>query len=189
MDQRGGVVGPWVHVQRGHRDRLDAIFVPPSWISFLVDKENARRPARRCSRPSTSGCALPEAKRPKLVVFGESLRILRRRAPFLSLNNLVARTNGALFSGPTFNNTIWTDLTRNRDTGSPMWLPIYDEGYNARFVARPENLDRPGEAVGRRARRVPPARVGPDRVVDTGSAVPRTGLAAGSRAATTCRPG
>ena len=76
-------------------------------------------------------------------MFGESLGSFGGEAPFLALNNLVARTDGALFSGPTFNNTIWTDLTRNRDDGSPMWLPIYDEGYNARFAARPENLDRP----------------------------------------------
>jgi uncharacterized membrane protein len=77
------------------------------------------------------------------VVFGESLGSFGGEAPFLSLNNLVARTDGALYSGPTFNNTIWTDLTHNRDKGSPEWLPIYDKGENARFVARPDNLGRP----------------------------------------------
>ncbi len=118
----------------------------PSWISFLVDKENAREAGQALFEAIDERVrALPEGKRPKLVVFGESLGSFGGEAPFLSLNNLVARTNGALFSGPTFNNTIWTDLTRNRDTGSPMWLPIYDEGYNARFVARPENLDRPAQ--------------------------------------------
>ena len=118
----------------------------PSWISFLVDKENARAAGQALFEAVDERVrAMPEAKRPKLVVFGESLGSFGGEAPFLSLNNLVARTNGALFSGPTFNNTIWTDLTRNRDTGSPMWLPIYDEGYNARFVARPENLDRPAK--------------------------------------------
>lgn len=116
----------------------------PSWISFLVDKENARQAGQALFEAVDELVrAMPEAKRPKLVVFGESLGSFGGEAPFLSLNNLVARTNGALFSGPTFNNTIWTDLTRNRDTGSPMWLPIYDKGENVRFVARPENLDRP----------------------------------------------
>jgi len=76
-------------------------------------------------------------------VFGESLGSFGGEAPFLSLNNLVARTDGALFSGPTFNNTIWTSLTKGRDAGSPMWLPIYDKGENVRFAARPDNLDRP----------------------------------------------
>jgi uncharacterized membrane protein len=87
----------------------------------------------------------PEGKRPKLVVFGESLGSFGGEAPFLSLNNLIARTDGALFSGPTFNNTIWTDLTRNRDAGSPEWLPIYEKGDYVRFAARPENLDRPAD--------------------------------------------
>ena len=61
--------------------------------------------------------ALPEAQRPKLVVFGESLGSFGGEAPFMSLNNLFARTDGALFSGPTFKNTIWTDLTATRDAG------------------------------------------------------------------------
>jgi uncharacterized membrane protein len=54
-----------------------------------------------------------------------------------------------LFSGPTFQNTIWTQLTRTRDPGSPQWLPIYDDGHNVRFVARPEDLDRPKADWGR----------------------------------------
>ena len=123
---------------------------------------------------------MPEAQRPKLVVFGESLGSFGGEAPFLALNNLVARTDGALFSGPTFNNTIWTELTSNRDAGSPMWLPIYDKGENVRFVARPENLNRPDEPWGTAARGLPAARIGPDRLVDTGSAFPRTGLAQGT---------
>lgn len=119
----------------------------PSWISFLVDKENAREAGQALFEAVDERVrAMPEQKRPKLVVFGESLGSFGGEASFLSLNNLVARTDGALFSGPTFNNTIWTDLTRNRDAGSPMWLPIYDEGYNARFAARPENLNRPDKS-------------------------------------------
>jgi uncharacterized membrane protein len=86
---------------------------------------------------------MPEAQRPKLVVFGESLGSFGGEAPFMSLNNVLARTDGALFSGPTFNNTIWTQLTATRDRGSPEWLPIYNDGQNVRFVARPSNLGRP----------------------------------------------
>ena len=86
---------------------------------------------------------MPEAQRPKLVVFGESLGSFGGEAPFLALNDLIARTDGTLFSGPTFNNTIWADLTRNRDRGSPEWLPIYDKGANVRFVAEQRDLQRP----------------------------------------------
>jgi uncharacterized membrane protein len=121
----------------------------PSWLSFLVDKENARQAGQALFEAVDAMIReMPEAQRPKLIVFGESLGSFGGEAPFLALNNLVARTDGALFSGPTFNNTIWTDLTRTRDKGSPEWLPIYDRGENVRFVARPDNLGRPDEPWG-----------------------------------------
>jgi uncharacterized membrane protein len=121
----------------------------PSWLSFLVDKENARQAGQALFEAVDAIIKqLPDGKRPKLVVFGESLGSFGGEAPFLALNNLVARTDGALFSGPTFNNTIWEDLTGNRDKGSPMWLPIYDRGENVRFAARSDNLGRPPDPWG-----------------------------------------
>jgi len=121
----------------------------PSWLSFLVDNENARQAGQALFEAVDAlVMELPEGKRPKLVVFGESLGSFGGEAPFLALNNLIARTDGALFSGPTFNNTIWDELTRDRDAGSPMWLPIYDKGDNARFAARAENLGRPPDPWG-----------------------------------------
>jgi uncharacterized membrane protein len=121
----------------------------PSWLSFLVDKENARQAGQALFEAVDAMIKqLPDGKRPKLVVFGESLGSFGGEAPFLALNNLVARTDGALFSGPTFNNSIWEDLTRNRDEGSPMWLPIYDQGENVRFAARSDNLGRPPDPWG-----------------------------------------
>ena len=121
----------------------------PSWLSFLVDNENARQAGQALFEAVDAMVKeRPEGQRPKLVVFGESLGSFGGEAPFLALNNLVARTDGALFSGPTFNNTIWEDLTRSRDKGSPMWLPIYDKGENVRFAARSDNLDRPPDPWG-----------------------------------------
>ncbi|OBA57489.1 hypothetical protein A5647_23600 [Mycobacterium sp. 1100029.7] len=121
----------------------------PSWLSFLVDKENARHAGQALFEAVDALIRkMPEAQRPKLVVFGESLGSFGGEAPFMSLNNVLARTDGALFSGPTFNNTIWTDLTSTRDSGSPQWLPIYNDGRNVRFVARPSNLDRPKDPWG-----------------------------------------
>jgi uncharacterized membrane protein len=122
----------------------------PSWLSFLVDKENARHAGQALFEAVDKLIRqMPEFKRPKLVVFGESLGSFGGEAPFMSLNNVLARTDGALFSGPTFNNTIWTQLTAQRDRGSPEWLPIYDDGHNVRFVARPDNLERPRAEWGR----------------------------------------
>jgi len=121
----------------------------PSWLSFLVDNENARQAGQALFETVDAMIReMPEGQRPKLVVFGESLGSFGGEAPFLALNNLIARTDGALFSGPTFNNTIWEDLTRDRDKGSPMWLPIYDKGDNVRFAARADNLGRPPDPWG-----------------------------------------
>ena len=121
----------------------------PSWLSFLVDQENARQAGQALFEAVDAMIReRPENDRPRLVVFGESLGSFGGEAPFLALNNLIARTDGALFSGPTFNNTIWTHLTRDRDEGSPMWLPIYDKGENVRFAARADNLDRPADPWG-----------------------------------------
>jgi uncharacterized membrane protein len=116
----------------------------PSWLSFLVDKENARQAGQALFEAVDRRVrALPEAQRPKIVVFGESLGSFGGEAPFLSPNNIIARTDGALFSGPTFQNTMRDDITDNRDPGSPEWLPIFDDGANVRFAARPDNLARP----------------------------------------------
>jgi uncharacterized membrane protein len=121
----------------------------PSWLSFLVDRENARQAGQELFEAVDRRVrAMPEAKRPKLVVFGESLGSFGGEAPFMSLNNVLARTDGALFSGPTFQNTIWTRLTANRDADSPEWLPIYEAGRHVRFVARPSDLDRPRTSWG-----------------------------------------
>ena len=121
----------------------------PSWISFLVDKENARQAGQALFEAVDELVReMPEAQRPKLVVFGESLGSFGGEAPFLSLNNIVARTDGGLFSGPTFNNTMWEELKRTRDPGSPQWLPIYDQGENVRFVAQADNLGRPDDPWG-----------------------------------------
>jgi uncharacterized membrane protein len=121
----------------------------PSWLSFLVDKENARQAGQALFEAVDAKVrALPEAQRPKIVVFGESLGSFGGEAPFLSPNNIIARTDGALFSGPTFQNTLRDNVTANRDPGSPEWLPIFDDGANVRFAARPENLGRPDQPWG-----------------------------------------
>jgi len=121
----------------------------PSWLSFLVDQEKARQAGQALFEAVSARVrAMPEAQRPKLVVFGESLGSFGGEAPFLSANNIVARTDGALFTGPTFNNTMWTSITDNRDAGSPQWLPIYQDGENVRFAARADDLGRPDQPWG-----------------------------------------
>ena len=122
----------------------------PSWISFLVDRDEAaeagvalyRHVHRRWSQ-------LPAEGRPKLIIFGESLGSFGAEAPFrggdaaASLANLVAGSDGALFTGPTASNPIWSQLTDDREPGSPVWRPVYGGGTQVQFANRPADLERP----------------------------------------------
>jgi uncharacterized membrane protein len=125
----------------------------PSWISFLVDRDEAAEAGtalyqhvhRRWSQ-------LPAERRPKLIVFGESLGSFGAEAAFrggdaaASLANLVAGADGALFTGPTASNHIWGQLTDDREQGSPVWRPVYDDGAKVQFANRPADLERPDQA-------------------------------------------
>lgn len=116
----------------------------PSWLSFLVDSERARQAGSALFEAVDAKVrALPEDRRPKVVVFGESLGSFGAEAAFGTVPTVAARTDGALFVGPTFNNALWSDATTARDSGSPQWLPIYGDGSQVRFIADADDLDRP----------------------------------------------
>lgn len=85
---------------------------------------------------------LPPDRRPKLVLFGKSLGTSGVEAPFVgpdassSVANILARTDGAVIAGAKESNPIHSQLTRERDHGSPFWQPIFDGGRAVRFVNR-----------------------------------------------------
>jgi uncharacterized membrane protein len=116
----------------------------PSWLSFLVDQEQARQAGVYLFEAVDAKVReLPENRRPKIVVFGESLGSFGAEAAFGTIPTLSARTDGALFIGPTFNNELWREATDRRDAGSPERLPVYDGGEHLRFGASAEDLDAP----------------------------------------------
>lgn len=123
----------------------------PSWLSFLVDRERARQAGEALfDAVYDKWKKLPQDARPKLVVMGESLGSFGGESAFGGVDDIEARTNGVLFTGPPNANEIWTDVTMNRDSGSPEWLPIYEQGETVRFGARaPEDLPRPAAPWGR----------------------------------------
>lgn len=116
----------------------------PSWLSFIVDQNNARESGHALFEAVDEQVRkMPEAQRPKIVVFGESLGSFGGESAFGSIADIAARTDGALFTGPTFSNRLWENTTRDRDPGSPAWLPIYGNGQTVRFISEPSDLDRP----------------------------------------------
>ncbi len=123
----------------------------PSWLSFLVDGERARDAGRALfDAVYAHWTELPADARPLLVVSGESLGSYGGEAAFTGLTDLASRTDGALFVGPSGNNTLWRAITAARDPGTPEVLPTYDGGTTARFAELPGDWDRPGPWEGTR---------------------------------------
>lgn len=115
----------------------------PSWISTLVDDGEATEAgAALFTAVRDRWSELPATDRPKLLVFGLSLGSYGAEAAFAgpdaatSVDNLVSRADGALFVGATSGNPILTQLTAERDPGSPAWLPEVAGGESVRFVNR-----------------------------------------------------
>lgn len=119
----------------------------PSWISFLTERDRVTQAGPELfEKVYARWSRLPAGDRPKLVVFAESLGSLGSEAGFSGLDDVAARTDGVIWSGPTNANPLWRHLVANREPGTPEVLPVYDGGRTVRFVSRPEDLARPAAA-------------------------------------------
>ncbi|MEV4468218.1 alpha/beta hydrolase [Nonomuraea salmonea] len=116
----------------------------PSWVSFMVDRDKAAAAGRALFDAVRERWArLPAAKRPKLVLSGESLGSYQMEESVHDLDELAAKADGAMFVGPPNANPIWRRLTTGRERGSPVWRPVYDDGETARFAQEPGDLSEP----------------------------------------------
>ena len=113
----------------------------PGWISFLVDKAPAQEAGRDLfDDVYAKWRQLPAGHRPLLVVFGESLGSFGGEAAFSGTDDIVDRTSGVLWVGPTNSNTLWSRFTAGRDPGTPQWRPVYAGGHTVRFGSTPAEL-------------------------------------------------
>jgi uncharacterized membrane protein len=118
-------------------------FVPGEPVAGILEPEQATEAGTALfNAVHAHWSGLPPDRRPKLVLFGKSLGTAGVEAPFVgvdaaaSVANLVAQTRGALVVGAPYDNPILAQLTRERDPGSPVWLPIFNRGRSVRFVTR-----------------------------------------------------
>ncbi len=113
----------------------------PSWISFLVDTENAKDAGRALyDAVYAEWSKLPQESRPKLIAYGLSLGSFGGQAAYTSVNDLRASIDGALFMGTPNNTEMWRNVTDHRDMGSPEWQPTYEQGTAVRFAATNETI-------------------------------------------------
>lgn len=117
----------------------------PSALSFIADRETPPLAGQALFEAvQRVWAALPETKRPKLVVFGESLGSFGGQSAFASGADIVARTDGALLVGtPNFAQP-WGRITANRDPGSLERLPVVSEGRHIRFASRTSDVNLAG---------------------------------------------
>jgi uncharacterized membrane protein len=107
----------------------------PSWISFIADKERSMSSGKSLiDAVQREWAKLPPDRRPKLVLYGESLGSMAGQAAFDSLQNIEEKGfSSVLWVGPPNSSPLWRDLTFHRDPGTPEIEPRYDNGRVVRF--------------------------------------------------------
>ena len=121
----------------------------PSWITILVEPERPEESARALfDEVYAHWKTLPEESRPKLYLHGLSLGSLGSETSADLFTLFGDPIQGALWSGPPFPSAVWSERTRDRDPGSPAWLPTFRDGSMLRFTGQESSLDRPGQRWG-----------------------------------------
>ncbi len=116
----------------------------PSWISFLIDRPKAVEAGRDLFDTIYDYWkTLPAGHRPKLVVYGESLGAFGGNSAFKNIDDVLDRTDAALFTGPPNSTKIWRTLTDDRKAGSPERQPVSGDGTTVRFASNAEALRQP----------------------------------------------
>jgi uncharacterized membrane protein len=102
----------------------------PSWLSFLVDADEAAESSRTLiGAVSQRWASLPVDDRPRLVVFGLSLgsygteEALAGDDLAASLANAAADADAVLLAGATFANPVWRQVLDARAPSSPVFAP------------------------------------------------------------------
>ncbi len=119
----------------------------PSFLSFAVD-----RPTSVTESVAIVGAVrerleeIPAPRRPRLVVFGESLGAYGASGAFSDLDDVLARTDGAMFQGPPNATALWRRYTDERAAGTPERLPVFDRGTHLRWASTEADLRSPPTA-------------------------------------------
>lgn len=79
---------------------------------------------------------LPEGERPLLIAYGLSLGSTGIQGAFNDAADLLDRVDGAVFAGTPSNTDLWREITMARESGTPIVLPVYQDGRNIRFFSQ-----------------------------------------------------
>lgn len=114
----------------------------PSWISFMVDQQQAKQAGYQLVSQIVSHVNdMPAAERPELYLFGESLGSYGAEYVYASHPELAGDITGAFFVGAPGINIQHQKLTRERQPSSPSYRPVYGNGQDVVFVTGQDDVD------------------------------------------------
>jgi uncharacterized membrane protein len=107
----------------------------PSWISFLADQQKSVDAGRQMiDAIHNRWLQWPPDRRPKLVLYGESLGSMAGQGAFGYLPDVAGMDfSSVLWVGPPNASRLWKAVTVRRDPGTPEVQPRYDNGRTVRF--------------------------------------------------------
>ncbi len=121
----------------------------PSWLSLLAQPDYGEATARALFHAVYSHWReLPAETRPRLYLHGLSLGALNSERSADVWDLIGEPISGALWSGPPFRSRTWQTITRQRQPGSPAWLPEFRDGSVVRFANQFRDASRPDREWG-----------------------------------------
>lgn len=118
----------------------------PSWISFLAERDKAAEAGKALiDKVRERWLQEPEATRPRLYVYGESLGTQAGEGAFDGLAEIRDSVDGVLWVGPPNANRLWSQFVTRRDPGSPEVRPVYADGLVVRFADNSSAIPPDGE--------------------------------------------
>jgi len=109
----------------------------PSWLTLMVAPDLSRHAASALFKEGYQyWTTLPHDDRPELYLHGLSLGALGSEDSADLITIMGDPVNGALWSGPPFLSSTWSEVTRNRNPGSPQWRPVFRDSAMFRFMTQ-----------------------------------------------------
>ncbi|ADU49791.1 alpha/beta hydrolase [Intrasporangium calvum] len=113
----------------------------PSAVALLTDRETPREAGRVLfDKIHAEVSRLPEDRRPRLVVGGESLGSYGGHAAFADADDMLRRADGGVWVGTPSFTRIHAELTGARTPGSPQVAPVVEDGRHFRFATNAAEL-------------------------------------------------
>ncbi|EPH05406.1 hypothetical protein HMPREF1485_00545 [Propionibacterium sp. HGH0353] len=109
--------------------------------AFLLDRESPKEGAQALfSVIHDYWATLAPETRPRLYTSGVSLGSYGGQSAFPSIDDMIAKVDGAVWVGTPGFTPIWKDLEADRREGSPAIVPVIDDGRIVRFMGNPGEL-------------------------------------------------